>query len=217
MTKALDESLVRDALRQVRWPDVAKDIVACGLLKKIEITADRVKVSVEEPTMVVAPPVREAFETQIRRTVESVAAGRAVDLETSVRVVAMPAPADKNRLPRVKNVIAVASGKGGVGKSTVATNLALALQKWGARVGMVDCDIFGPSVPQMLGVEQRAAIGTAEKKIAPALYFDMPVMSVAFFVEKADAVVWRGPMVHKLLTQFMEDVEWGELDYLVYN
>jgi ATP-binding protein involved in chromosome partitioning len=208
--------LVKDALKQVRWPDVAKDVVATGIVKKVDVGPE-VVVHLELPTMVVPPETREAFETEVRRATEGVAGGKPVKLDTVIKVARLPPAPDKNRIPAVKNVIAVASGKGGVGKSTVATNLALALKGWGAKVGLLDADVFGPSIPQMLGTPERQAGGTPEKKIGPAMYYDMPVISIGFFVERSDAVVWRGPMVHKLLQQFMEDVDWGELDYLVMD
>jgi ATP-binding protein involved in chromosome partitioning len=165
--------------------------------------------------MVVAAAAKEKFLADVTAAAQK--AAPKVRLESSVKVASLPPPGDKNRLVGVKNVIAVASGKGGVGKSTVATNLALALKRWGANVGLLDADVFGPSVPQMLGTPSVPAGGTPDKRIAPAVYFDMKVMSVAFFNEKNDAGVWRGPMVHKLLQQFMEDVDWGELDYLVID
>jgi ATP-binding protein involved in chromosome partitioning len=168
------------------------------------------------PTMVAPPEVRSELERAIVAAVKGAGASD-VALDVRVQVACLPPPADKARLPGVKNVIAVASGKGGVGKSTVATNLALALSKWGAKVGLLDADVFGPSVPQMLGTPERPVGGTADKKIGPAIYYGMKVVSVAFFVEKDQAVVWRGPMVHKLLEQFMTDVDWGELDYLVID
>lgn len=210
------EGIVRDALKKVRYPDVSKDVVACGIVKKIE-AGDAVKLAVELPTMVLSPERKEAFLDDVKKTAEGVTGGRPVVLDVSTKVAAMPAPPDKNRAPGVKNIIAVASGKGGVGKSTVATNLALALKRWGARVGMLDADVFGPSIPQMLGTPDRPAGGTPSKKIGPAEHYGMAVISVGFFVEPGEAVVWRGPMVHKLLQQFMEDVDWGELDYLVVD
>ena len=118
----------------------------------------------------------------------------------------------------MKNIIAVAAGKGGVGKSTVATNLALALARWGAKVGMLDADVYGPSIPQMMGAARtRGRRRRPSKKITPAIHYGMHVISVGFFVERGGAVIWRGPMVHKLLQQFIEDVDWGELDYLVVD
>jgi ATP-binding protein involved in chromosome partitioning len=113
-------------------------------------------------------------------------------------------------------VIAVAAGKGGVGKSTVATNLAAALAQAGAAVGILDADVFGPSIPQMMGPpEVETSMG--EHRLIPAVHHSIKIVSVGFFVERGAAVIWRGPMIHKLLTQFVEDVEWGELDYLVVD
>jgi ATP-binding protein involved in chromosome partitioning len=198
----LSENAVKDALKKVFYPGINKDVVTCGIVRKVEVAGDKVTVGLTLPTMVAPASVREDLEQAVR------AAATAASL---------PPPGDKARLPGVKNVIAVASGKGGVGKSTVATNLALALSRWGAKVGLLDADVFGPSVPQMLGTPEQPVGGTAEKRIGPAVYFGMKVISVAFFVEKDAAVVWRGPMVHKLLEQFMTDVDWGELDYLVID
>jgi ATP-binding protein involved in chromosome partitioning len=127
----------------------------------------------------------------------------------------VPAPSEKALLKGPKNVIAVAAGKGGVGKSTVAVNLALALRRHGATVGLLDADVFGPSIPTMLGPPSQPAGTTADQKITPAIHHDLKVISVGFFVDKGEAVVWRGPMVHRLLQQFLVDVEWGELDYLI--
>ena len=211
------EQAVREALKAVKYPETSKDIVATGIFRGLKEASGEVTVQLSLPTMVVEPQVREKFEKNVAATVEKVPGVGRVGIESTVRVVALPPAGDKNRMPGVKNVIAVASGKGGVGKSTVATNLAMALKRWGARVGLLDADIFGPSVPQMLGDPSQPAGGTPDKRISPAVYKGLPVMSVAFFVQKADAVVWRGPMVHKLLQQFLEDVDWGELDYLVVD
>jgi len=124
---------------------------------------------------------------------------------------------EQERLPGVRNIIAVAAGKGGVGKSTVSTNLAAALHRQGAKVGLLDADVFGPSIPQMMGnpdVPPDVGVG---QKIKPSVHHGIQVVSVGFFVERGTAVIWRGPMVHKLIQQFLEDVEWGELDYLVVD
>jgi ATP-binding protein involved in chromosome partitioning len=211
------DAQVKEALRAVRYPGVVKDVMATGLVKGITVDNGAVVVPVHLPTMVVSDEVREGFLKEITRTVEKLEGVTAVKLDVKLSVAHLPPPADKGRLRGVKNIIAVASGKGGVGKSTVAVNLAMALQRWGAAVGMLDADIFGPSVPQMLGAADAAPGGTADKRIKPAVYHGIPVMSVAFFVEKGDAVVWRGPMIHKLIQQFLEDVDWGELDYLVID
>jgi ATP-binding protein involved in chromosome partitioning len=212
----LSEQGVKDALKKVSWPGLAKDVVASGIVKKVAVSGGEAKLEVSLPTMVAPAETREGVVKAIEDAVRGAGAAK-VTLEVQTKVVGLPPPADKARLPGVKNVIAVASGKGGVGKSTVAVNLALALSRWGAKVGLLDADVFGPSVPQMLGTPEQPVGGTAERKIGPALYHGMKVISVAFFVEKDQAVVWRGPMVHKLLEQFMTDVDWGELDYLVID
>jgi ATP-binding protein involved in chromosome partitioning len=211
------ETAVKDALKSVRYPDVPKDIVAAGLVRGVTAAAGEVTVQLSLPTMAIPIAVREELLREIVAAAEKAPGVTRARVDTTIRVASLPPPADKNRLPGVKNVIAVASGKGGVGKSTVATNLALALQRWGARVGLLDADVFGPSIPQMLGEPTQAVGGTAQKRIAPAVHHGMKTISVAFFIEKADAVVWRGPMVHKLLQQFVEDVDWGDLDYLVVD
>ena len=126
-------------------------------------------------------------------------------------------PNEGGRLPAVKNIVAVAAGKGGVGKSTVATNLALALKRWGATVGLLDADVYGPSVPTMLGEPETPSEQHTGNKLVPAVHYGIKVMSIGFFVERDGAVVWRGPMVHKLLQQFIEDVDWGDLDYLIVD
>ena len=211
------EAAVREALKSVKYPEAAKDIMATGIVRGVQVDGGAVTVQIALPTMVIYPAVREAFVKEIVAAAERAPGVTSATVDATVRVASLPPIADKNRMSGVKNVIAVASGKGGVGKSTVATNLALALKRWGAKVGLLDADVFGPSVPQMLGESTQPAGGTPDKRISPAVYHGLPVMSVAFFIEKGDAVVWRGPMVHKLLTQFLEDVDWGELDYLIID
>jgi len=158
--------------------------------------------------------LRDELRDRIERALKELGASK-VRVEFTAKVAARPAPSDKARLPGVKTIIAVAAGKGGVGKSTVATNLAIALKNHGATVGMLDADVFGPSLPQMLGPPEIPAQTTVGQKIVPAVHHGLKVISIGFFVEKDKAVVWRGPMVHRLLQQFLEDVEWGELDYLI--
>jgi len=140
-----------------------------------------------------------------------------VKIEVTAEVTSKVGKPGGDRLAGVKNIIAVAAGKGGVGKSTVATNLALALRQHGATVGLLDADVYGPSVPTMLGEPDVPPGQQAGQKITPSVHWGIKVISVGFFVERDGAVVWRGPMVHKLLQQFLEDVEWGELDYLIVD
>jgi len=205
---------VRSALREVKEPLTGKDIVTLGMAKKIEVEGDGAFITIELPTPVYRD--RSSLERATEAAVRKVPGVAEVRVLSTVNV----PPGNRGaatRLPSVRNVIAVAAGKGGVGKSTVSTNLALALRQHGARVGLLDADIYGPSVPTMLGEAQEPPSTRPGNKIGPAIYFGMPVISVGFFTERDGAVVWRGPMIHKLLQQFLEDVEWGDLDYLVVD
>ncbi len=164
-----------------------------------------------------ACPSKEAITTSIQAAVGKLPGVTAVEVRLGAVVVGRPNHPSNPRLPGVKNIIAVAAGKGGVGKSTVSTNLAAALSRLGAKVGILDADVYGPSIPQMMGPPEEPAGTEAGNKIVPALHYGMRVISIGFFVERGGAVIWRGPMVHKLLQQFIEDVQWGELDYLIVD
>ena len=205
---------VRAALKEVIEPTLARDVVSLGMIKKIEIDRDAAFITVEIPTPVYRD--REGLEKKVHS-----AACKAPGIKDARVLISVNVPMGNRgaatRLPSVRNVIAVAAGKGGVGKSTVATNLALALRQHGARVGLLDADIYGPSVPTMLGEPEQQPETRPGNKIGPAIYYGMPVISVGFFTEREGAVVWRGPMIHKLLQQFLEDVDWGDLDYLVVD
>ena len=205
---------VREALESVEDPAIARSIVASRQLGEIELSDDEIRLEVA----LLSPgyPLQGTLEARIREALEPF--GRTVTIQWGLAVPRKPARQDLDRLPTVKNVIAVAAGKGGVGKSTVSVNLALALQRLGAKVGLLDADIYGPSVPKMLGAPSRPCDkNTNGDRIIPALHRGLPVMSVDFFIETGRAVIWRGPMIHKLLQQFLEDVDWGELDYLVID
>lgn len=210
----LTEDAVKKALSTVNDPALSRDLISLRQVKGIDISGDRVTVGIE----LVTPAYPAELRDELRGAIEAalIAAGaKTVVVNYTAVTASRPPPGDKARLPKVKNIIAVAAGKGGVGKSTVATNLAIALHRQGASVGLLDADVFGPSIPQMLGPPQIAAQTTTGQKIVPAVHQGLKVISIGFFVEKDKAVVWRGPMVHRLLQQFLEDVEWGELDYLV--
>jgi ATP-binding protein involved in chromosome partitioning len=161
-------------------------------------------------------PSREAIAAAVEAAVAGIAGVRQVEVAFAAEVARKAGPRPE-RLPTVRNVIAVAAGKGGVGKSTVATNLAAAMAQAGAAVGIMDADVFGPSIPQMMGPPEVELAGAGGNKIVPAVHHGIKVVSVGFFVERGAAVIWRGPMIHKLLSQFVEDVDWGELDYLVVD
>jgi len=204
---------IRAALASVKDPATGQAIVGIAVESDDAARTARVRVPLISPGY----PRRPELERSVRDALGSLGL-QALELDWELRVPHKPARADLNRLPTVKNVIAVAAGKGGVGKSTVSVNVAMALQQLGASVGILDADIYGPSVPKMLGTpDAEAATAAGGGGIAPARYRGIPVMSVEYFVEPGQAVIWRGPMIHKLLTQFLEDVRWGELDYLVVD
>ncbi len=202
------------ALERVKDPLFDKDIRALGYVTRADVSGSKASVTLKLPTP--AHPHRAALESEVRK---AAAAAGATDVQIEIvsEVTTRVSAVGGGRLATVKNIIAVAAGKGGVGKSTVSTNLALALRSFGASVGLLDADIYGPSVPTMLGEPEIPAGNKAGNRITPAVHYGVKVISVGFFVDRDGAVVWRGPMVHKLLQQFIEDVEWGELDYLVID
>jgi ATP-binding protein involved in chromosome partitioning len=212
MSQATPDS-VREALGSVEDPAVERDIVSNRQLGEVEVgDSIRVEVALISPGY----PLKGTLESRIRAALDRF--GLPVEITWTLKVPRKAPRQDLDRLPTVKNVIAVAAGKGGVGKSTVAVNLAMALQRQGAAVGLLDADIYGPSVPKMMGPPARACDkSVGGDRIIPALHRGIPVMSVDFFIETGRAVIWRGPMIHKLLQQFLEDVEWGELDYLIID
>ena len=205
---------ILNALRVVKDPDLHRDIVALNFVKDVVIEGSAVRFSIELTTP--ACPVRDELKDAAVRAVRAAFPEvTAVDVQMTSNV----RPHDNRQkeavLPGVKNTIAVASGKGGVGKSTVAVNLAVALAQDGARVGLVDADIYGPSIPLMMGITGRPRVrGT---RLQPMENHGVKVMSIGFLVDPMQAVIWRGPMASGAVKQFMSDVDWGELDYLVFD
>jgi len=208
------EEAVLDALRPIVDPDFGKSIVELGFVKNLAIEGARVAFDIELTTP--ACPVKAEFERSARERVAALPGVNdvAVTMTAQTRGRA-PDPSPESILPGVRNVLAVASGKGGVGKSTVAVNLALALQTTGASVGVLDADVYGPSLPLLTGVHGRPA--TRDKRILPHAGYGLKLMSMGFFLTDDSPVIWRGPMVHGLVRQFMTDVDWGELDYLIVD
>jgi ATP-binding protein involved in chromosome partitioning len=181
----------------------------------VELTGDHAQIAIELTTP--ACPSKDVIARGVEEAVRRLAGVAGVEVKFSSKVRGRPNRPDNPRLPGVKNIIAVAAGKGGVGKSTVSTNLAAALARQGAAVGIMDADVYGPSIPQMMGDPERPGQIDPANKIIPAIHHGMKVVSIGFFVERGGAVIWRGPMVHKLLQQFLEDVHWGELDYMIVD
>ncbi|HEY4056731.1 MAG TPA: Mrp/NBP35 family ATP-binding protein [Kofleriaceae bacterium] len=210
----MNEDVAKEALTKVIDPLLGHDIVNYRVLRSVEVQGNDVLVKLDIPTHAYPVAQRRELQQRVEKALHD-AGAKQVNVVTNVVTAFVPAPSDKAVLKGPKNVIAVAAGKGGVGKSTVAVNMALALQRHGAKVGLLDADVFGPSIPTMLGAPEVPASANKDSKIVPAIHQGLKVISVGFFVDKNEAVVWRGPMVHRLLQQFLGDVEWGELDYLV--
>jgi ATP-binding protein involved in chromosome partitioning len=208
MGERLSPQDVLNALKAIRDPHLQEDIVSLGFVKDIEVGDRRVSI-----LMQTASPARNQLVANIKQIVH----GLGVD-DVEVRVTDSTPPTQHgkaNLIPLVKSTVAVASGKGGVGKSTVAANLSVALQRTGARVGLMDTDVYGPSVPALMGDDERPRV--VEGKIEPPLAYGVKLISMAYFLPKDEAVIWRGPMLHKTIQQFLGDVRWGELDYLLMD
>lgn len=200
------------ALRKVNDPEIHKDLVTLGMIKDPRVEGGRVAFTVELTTP--ACPLKAQIQREAEEAVRAIPGVESVEIGWSSQV---RNPVSSSALPGIKNVVAIGSGKGGVGKSTVAVNLALALAKEGARVGLLDADIYGPSIPLMLGIEDRKPAGSGNR-IYPVEAHGLKVMSVGFLLPSAeDPVIWRGPMLGNILQQFLRQVEWGELDYLLVD
>jgi len=209
---------VLEALKTVQDPELHRDIVSLGMVKNLAVNNGTVAFKVELTTP--ACPLRESIEADCKKALAAIPGINHIDIAFGAQVRGSKAGAGQtDLLPTVKNVVLVAAGKGGVGKSTVAANLAVALKAYGASAGLLDADIYGPSVPIIMGVKgepQKIEVDGAYK-IAPTLAHGVPVMSIGFFLDADQAVIWRGPMLGKALHQLMADVHWGELDYLVVD
>lgn len=210
----LNEGNVLEALRSVKDPDLHRDIVTLNFVKDIVIAGSDVSFTIQLTTP--ACPVREELKSaSVRAIRDSIGGVGSVNVTMTSSVMQHEHPQRGAILQGVKNTIAVASGKGGVGKSTIAANLAVALAMEGANVGLVDLDIYGPSMPLMMGIRKRP--GMKGEKLLPIENWGVKVMSIGFLVDPMQAVVWRGPMASGAVKQFMSDVEWGDLDYLVMD
>jgi len=208
--------MVLDALKGVADPDLGVDVVTLKFVKDKDITIDGDRVSIAIEMATPSPSRRDAVAARVREVVGAMPGVRDVTVTTSFVVKSVSAPEHgKPPLPGVKNVIAVGAGKGGVGKTTVSVNLAVALSKMGARVGVLDGDIYGPNVPIMLGLQ--AQLETVGKQIRPAERYGLQVVSMGFLTQDEAPVIWRGPMLHSAIQQFCRDVAWKDLDYLVVD
>ncbi len=213
---SISEPEVREALKSVRYPGFSRDIVSFGLVKSVTIDNGEVKVQLAIATN--DPNVPATIKNEAEKALRELGASKARVL---IDIQAPPAGAGAAgmvamRIPGVKHAIAIASGKGGVGKSTVAANLAVALDQTKARVGLCDCDIYGPSISLMFGTRERP-MATDENKIIPVEQYNLKLMSMGFLLDDASPAILRGPMVTRYTQQFLRQVDWGELDYLVLD
>ncbi len=211
MAETVTREAVLEALRGVKDPELGRDLLELGMIKSVEVAGNDVAVHVELTTP--ACPLKGQIERDITAALKTkLPQVRGVRVEFTAQVRGMSRGGE---LPGVKHTIAVGSGKGGVGKSTIAVSLALALRSSGARVGLLDADIYGPSVPVLLGISERPTV--EDQRIVPVQAGGMPVMSMGFLIPQHEAVIWRGPMLHGAIQQFLHNVHWGELDYLVID
>jgi ATP-binding protein involved in chromosome partitioning len=217
----LTSQSVQDALKTVKYPGFSRDVVSFGLVKNVAVNGGSVSVSLQltNGSAEIAQQIKSDIE-RVLRTVSGVErmhvevlvpAGQSAPVQGS-----SPFARQKAKMPGLGRVIAIASGKGGVGKSTVSVNLACALRYLGASVGLLDCDIYGPSIPLMMGIHDKPTVSAAEK-LVPPMGHGVKLMSMGFLVEGDAPVIWRGPMIMKTIQQFVSDVEWGELDFLLVD
>lgn len=215
----ITEESVKQALRAVKYPGFSRDIISFGLLKHVAINngALSVMLDLNSPNKEAAQQIKNAAE-QVLRSLPG-ATHVYVDVKTTAPAQGQPAQSPwtgQARMPGVKHVVAVASGKGGVGKSTVSVNLSCALKHLGLKVGLLDCDIYGPSIPLMMGVNEKPTISEDEKLVPPENY-GIKLMSMGFLIEGDNPVIWRGPMIMKTIQQFITTVAWGDLDVLLVD
>jgi ATP-binding protein involved in chromosome partitioning len=205
-------------LKKVKYPGFTRDIVSFGVIKDIEVATAGVTVSLS--AISAKQEVIDKIVADVKTTVAGMPGVPAVNVSVEAPPQTAPrapsATAQRRSIPGVKHIVAVASGKGGVGKSTVAVNLALAMRALGWRIGLMDADVYGPSIAMMVGVEKAVAL-TPERRMIPLERFGIRYISMALFINDETAVIWRGPMVTKLETEFLFNVEWGELDCLVLD
>lgn len=213
---AVTSEQILNALKTVQDPDLKRDIVSLGFVKNLAVTGERVTFTIELTTP--ACPVKDLMKEEAYKAVTQLPGVSQVDITMSsqVRSSITASSREASLTPTIKNIVPIASGKGGVGKSTVSVNLALALAKRGARVGLMDADVYGPSVPTLLGITESPTVDE-HNRLSPVTKEGLQVISMGFFMKPGEAVIWRGPMLHKTVQQFLGGVFWGDLDYLLVD
>jgi ATP-binding protein involved in chromosome partitioning len=208
---------ILNALRKVQEPELHKDLVTLNMVRDLTLDDGEIKFTLMLTTP--ACPLKDKMKTESEQAVLSVPGVKSVQIQFSAEVKGNTRLGDNAQMPAgIKNIIAVASGKGGVGKSTTSVNIAVALRKSGAKVGLLDADVYGPNIPMMMGIPEteRPSVNDQEQLI-PFENHGIKVISIGFLVDPGKAVIWRGPMLHGIIRQFLQSVQWGELDYLVVD
>jgi len=215
----LTEDEIKNALRAVKYPGYSRDVVSFGLVRHIAVSEGAVSVVMNLTSG--NSEIAHQIKSETERALKALAGVTAAQVEVNQPTSRAGTPTagslpQQARVPGIRRVVAVASGKGGVGKSTVSVNLACSLRHLGANVGLLDCDIYGPSIPLMMGLHQKPTINEHEKMVPPASY-GVKLMSMGLLLDGDQPVIWRGPMIMKTIQQFFSSVEWGELDFLVVD
>jgi ATP-binding protein involved in chromosome partitioning len=208
----ITQEKVLAALGKVQEPELHKDLVSLNMIRDLQINGERVSFTILLTTP--ACPLKSRIEREAREAVAALEGVKLVEIKMDAAVPSDGRTRGLLQLP-IRNAIAVGSGKGGVGKSTIAVNTAVVLAQSGTRVGLLDADVYGPNVPTMMGIDRLP--GQSGEKLLPAEAYGVKVMSIGFLVKPNQPLIWRGPMLHSAIRQFLTDVEWGELDYLVVD
>ncbi len=215
----MTQDAVLAALRLVKYPGYSRDIVSFGLVKEVQVDGDAVGVLIEltAPNAELGEQIADAARLTLKEQFPGLKDAHVqVRVPTPQQAAAAPGAVSKSKVPGLARIVAVASGKGGVGKSTCSVNLACALSRLGASVGLLDCDIYGPSIPLMMGYRDRPLINDEEKLVPPVAH-GVKVMSMGLLIQDDQPVIWRGPMIQKTIQQFVHQVDWGTLDYLIVD
>jgi len=214
----LDSKSVLEVLRPVQDPELQKSLVELNMIRNVRIDGSTVSFTLVLTTP--ACPLREFIVEDCQKAVKQLPGVEEVEVEVTAETPQQKSLPDRQSVPGIKNIVAISSGKGGVGKSSVAVNVAVALAQKGAKVGLLDADIYGPNAPNMLGLSEAKVMvrqGASGEVLEPAFNYGVKLVSMAFLIDPDQPVIWRGPMLNGIIRQFLYQVEWGELDYLIVD